>query len=174
MWKKHSNNQTFHSKRLNHNISKKFDPTKLFYDEKLKRYEFYIDETLNKQQNKPDKAGYGIYTGQAHISSFCDKVDGEQTLQNATYQGILHVLKTFSLDEPIIFCLDRKAVIDVMENLPQSYRNKQDALHLDTLNQIKEILDKRTVCGPNPNFTRRVRTPSRACFESVTLSQALA
>ena len=48
------------------------------------------------------------------------------------------------MDQPIIFCIDRKAVIDVLEEFPTAYREKQDALHLDTLNQIQEILKQRT------------------------------
>ena len=31
-----------------------------------------------------------------------------------------------------------------MENFPTTYREKQDSLHLDTLNQIQEILQQRT------------------------------
>ena len=56
-------------------------------------------------------------------------MDEEQTLQNATYQGILYILKKFPLDEYIIFYIDRKVVIDVMENFPPTYRKKQDLLH---------------------------------------------
>ena len=71
-------------------------------------------------------------------------MDGEQTLQNATYQGIIDVLKSLPKELPIIFCIDRKAVIDVLENPPTSFKEKQDTLHLDTVNQILEILEERT------------------------------
>ena len=31
-----------------------------------------------------------------------------------------------------------------MENFPERYRDKQESLHLDTLNKIKEVLNTRT------------------------------
>ena len=143
--KKNDNLQDVISKRLNIEMREEvFDTNDFFYDEEYEGYEVYIDETIKKTKNKPDKAGYGIHFNRKHKYNFYDRVDGEQTLQNATYQGILHVLKKFPLDEPIIFCIDRKAVIDVMENFPTTYREKQDSLHLDTLNQIQEILQQRT------------------------------
>jgi len=105
----------------------------------MKGYEIYVDESfVNK------KAGYGIYIGKKHQYNFYDKVEGEQTLQNATYQGILHVLKGFPKDEPIIFIIDRKAVLDVLDNFPTTYKNQQSALHLDTLKQIQEQIQQRT------------------------------
>jgi hypothetical protein len=121
-----------------------FNPGYFHFDEEMGGYEIYVDETLKQQKGKPDKAGYGIHIGKKHQYNFYDRVEGEQTLQNATYQGILHVLKGFPLDEPILFGIDRKAVIDVMENFPKAYKDKQSSLHLDTLNQIKEVLEQRT------------------------------
>jgi ribonuclease HI len=92
---------------------------------------------------KEGKAAYGVYCVEDKFN-YSDRVEGEQTLQNATYQGILHVLKGMPLTTAINFVIDRKAVIDVMENFPKTYRNKQDSLHLDTLLQIEEILQRRT------------------------------
>ena len=77
-----------------------------------------------------------IYIGKKHQYNLYDRVEGEQTLQNATYQGILHVLKGFPLDEPIVFGIDRKAVIDVHGELSHIVQRQQNVPHLDTLNQI--------------------------------------
>src|SRR5271155_4657013 len=77
-------------KRLNRYPQWEFNPDNFFFDEEMKGYKIYVDEFfVNK------KAGYGIYIGKKHQYNFYDKVEGEQTLQNATYQGILHVLKEF-------------------------------------------------------------------------------
>ena len=99
-------------KGLNRYHPWEFNAEHFYYDEEMGGYEIYVDETLKKQKGKPDKAGYGIYIGKKHQYNLYDRVEGEQTLQNATYQGILHVLKGFPLDEPIVFGIDRKAVID--------------------------------------------------------------
>ena len=89
----------FISTRLNIDIREDtFNPNDFFFDEEYQGYEVYIDETLKKTKNKPDKAGYGIYFNKKHKYNHYDRVDGEQTLQNATYQGILHTLKKFPMD----------------------------------------------------------------------------
>ena len=126
-------------KRLERDIEWEFYPDNFYFDEENQGYEVYIDESLKK-----DKAGYGVYLRRKHQYNFYDRVDGEQTLQNATYHGILHVLKGFPTDEPLIMIIDRKAVINVMENFPTTYRNQQNSLHMDTLNQIQERLKQRT------------------------------
>ena len=110
-----------------------------FFDKELKGYEIYVDETL---VNK--KAGFGIHIKKRNQYNFYDRVEGEETLQNATYQGILHTLKGFPQDQPIVFIIDRKGVINVMENFPTSHKKQQDSLHLDTLKRIQEELLKRT------------------------------
>ena len=115
-----------------------FEPEQFYFDEEYQGYEITIDESL-----KENKAGYGIYLGRKHKYNFYSRVEGEQTLQNATYQGILHVLKGFPVDEPIIFILDRESVIKVMENFPTRHKDKQNSLHLDVLNQIEEMLAQR-------------------------------
>ena len=125
-------------KRININ-EWKIDLDKLSYDEELQGYEIFIDESL-----KNEKAGYGIYYCKQHEYNYYDRVDGEQTLSNATLQGILHVLKNFPLNLPIIFGIDRKAVIEVVNNLPKSIKEQQNTLHIDTIRQIIEILEKRT------------------------------
>ena len=125
-------------KRLNRRSEWDFAPEDFFYDEELQGYEIYIDESLKKK-----KAGYGIYMRKKHKYNYYDQVEGEQTLSNATLQGILHVLQKFPLDEPIIFMIDRKVVIDVMENIPISYKDQQEALHLDTIKQIKNAIQLR-------------------------------
>jgi hypothetical protein len=43
-------------------------------------YEIFIDESLRKQKEKPDKAGYRIHIRKKHEYNFFDRVDGEQTL----------------------------------------------------------------------------------------------
>ena len=73
------------SKRLNYDMKEEFNPEDFFYDEEYQGYEVYIDESLKKQKNKPDKAGYGIHFMRKHKHNFYERVDGEQTLQNATY-----------------------------------------------------------------------------------------
>jgi hypothetical protein len=64
--------------------------------------------------------------------NYFDCIEGEQELQNATYQGILHVLKEFPLDKAIIFIIDRKAAIDIMENLPKTQKKRQEAGYTNT------------------------------------------
>ena len=110
-----------------------------YYNEEEKAYEIYIDETL-----KDNKAGYGVFCKQNSEYNYCSRVEGEQTLQNATYQGILHALKGVPKDQAINFIIDRKAVIDVFNKFPATYRERQETLHLDTLIQIEAILKERT------------------------------
>ena len=105
-------------------------------------YEIYIDETENKQI--PNTAGYAVYCKKDSVNNFYSRVEGEHTLQNATYQGILHVLQGVPKNEKINFIIDRKAVIDVMDDFPQIYKKRQYSLHLETLVQIEEILKERT------------------------------
>ena len=82
-------------------------------------------ETINSKLDTPrlakGKAGYGIFYRRKHAYNFYDRVEREQTLSNATYQGILHILQNFPYDKNLIFCIDRKAVIDVMENFPTKF-----------------------------------------------------
>eukprot|EP00026_Physarum_polycephalum_P003190 Phypoly_transcript_03200.p1 GENE.Phypoly_transcript_03200~~Phypoly_transcript_03200.p1 ORF type:complete len:396 (+),score=55.22 Phypoly_transcript_03200:875-2062(+) len=110
-----------------------------FFNENEEAYEIFIDETY-----KENKAGYGVFCKNNSKNNYFSRVEGEQTLQNATYQGILHVLKEAPQNEKINFILDRKAVIDVMEDFSTSYKERQNSLHLDTLLQIEEIIKMRT------------------------------
>src|SRR5215475_1377941 len=110
-----------------------------FYNDNDKAYEIYIDET-----GKDGVAGYGVYCKPNSKNNYYSRVEGEQTLQNATYQGILHVLKGVPKNETINFIIDRKAVIDVFNKFPSTYRERQNTLHLDTLIQIENILKSRT------------------------------
>ena len=112
---------------------------KCFYNEQEKAYEIYIDETL-----KNNIAGYGIYCKNNSKNNYYSRTEGEQTLQNSTYQAVLHVLKGAPVEAPLIFIIDRKAAIDILNNLPKTYRQKQDSLHLDILNQIEIIMKNRT------------------------------
>ena len=60
------------------------------------------------------------------------------------YNDILHALKGVPKDQAINFIIDRKAVIDVFNKFPTTYRERQETLHLDTLIQIEAILKERT------------------------------
>jgi len=110
-----------------------------FFNEVEEAYEIYVDET-----EKNNMAGYGIFCNHNSQNNYYSRVEGEQTLQNATYQGILHVLKGVPKNQAINFIIDRKAVIDIFNKLPNTYKDRQDTLHLDTLIQIEEILKERT------------------------------
>jgi pyrroloquinoline quinone (PQQ) biosynthesis protein C len=44
-------------------------------------------------------------------------------------------LKNF-LDKAIMFIIDRKTAIDIIENLPKTQKERQEAHHMDTLTQI--------------------------------------
>ena len=48
------------------------------------------------------------------------------------------------LHVPINFIIDCKAAIDIIENIPTKYKEKQFLLHLDTVLKIEEILKQRT------------------------------
>ena len=98
-----------------------------FFNDTKEVYEIYIDET-----EKNNMAGYRIYCKHNSQNNFYSRVKKEQTLQNATYQGILHVLKRAPKNQVINFIIDRKAVIDV-NKFPNTYRDRQNTLHLDTL-----------------------------------------
>jgi len=76
--------------------------------------------------------GYRIYCKHNSQNNFYNRVK-KQTLQNATYQRILHVLKKVPKNQVINFIIDRKAVIDVFNKFPNTYRDRQNTLHLDTL-----------------------------------------
>jgi hypothetical protein len=105
-----------------------WDMTKCYKSEENEGYEIFVDETL-----KNNIAGYGIFCKKDSKYNYFSRVEGEQTLQNATYQKILHVLKGVPNDEKINFILDRKGIIDIFEKFPKTYREKQNSLHLDTL-----------------------------------------
>src|SRR5271163_4830936 len=110
-----------------------------FFNKVEEVYEIYVDKT---EKNK--MAGYGIYCKQNSQNNFYSRVKGEQTLQNATYQGILHVLKGIPKNVVINFIIDKKTIIDVFNKYPTTYKNRQDSLHLDTLIQIENILKNQT------------------------------
>jgi hypothetical protein len=109
------------------------------YNEEEENFEIFIDESF-----KNNKAGYGVFCKNNSKYNYFSRVEGEQTLQNATYQGVLHVLKGFPINKNINFIIDRKAVIDVLEKIPTAFRERQNSLHLDTIIQIEQILKKRT------------------------------
>ena len=46
-------------------------------------------------------------------------------------------------DKDINFIIDRKAVIDIMEDFSKSYKKRQESLHLDTLIQIENIVKEK-------------------------------
>ena len=75
-----------------------------YYNKEEEAYKIYIDETL-----KDNKAGYGVFCKQNSEYNYCNRVEGEQTLQNATHEGILHALKGVPKDQAINFIIDRKA-----------------------------------------------------------------
>jgi hypothetical protein len=110
-----------------------------YKNEENEGYEIFVNETL-----KNNIAGYGIFCKKNSKYNYYSRVEGKQTLQNAMYQGILHVLKGIPKDENIDFILDRKEVIDIFEKFPKTYRECQNSLHLDTLLQIEEIMKERT------------------------------
>ena len=49
------------------------------------------------------------------------------------YQKILHVLKEIPKNQVINFIIDWKTVIDVFNNLPSTYKDRQNTLYLNTL-----------------------------------------
>ena len=67
-------------KRLEQVKKWKISPDTMHLDQDYMGYEVYIDESL-----KNNKAGYGIWFGDKHEYNFYSRVEGEQTLQNATY-----------------------------------------------------------------------------------------
>jgi hypothetical protein len=79
-----------------------------------------VDETKFRK-----RTGYGIHMSKLRQVNYFDCTEEEQELQNATYQEILHVLKEFLLDKVIIFIIDRKAVIDIMKNLPKTQKESK-------------------------------------------------
>jgi hypothetical protein len=111
-----------------------------YKNEENEGYEIFVDETL-----KNNIAEYSIFCKKDNKYNYYSRVEGEQILQNATYQKILHVLKGIPKDEKINFVLDRKEVIDIFEKFPKTYRERQNSLYFDTLLQIEEIMNKRTV-----------------------------
>jgi hypothetical protein len=98
---KSNNNKAFILKRINILSRLTLDPRNYYYDEEQEEYEVIVDET--KFGKRTD---YSIHMSKLHQVNYFDYTEGEQKLQNATYQRILHVLKEFLLD---IFIIDRKA-----------------------------------------------------------------
>ena len=110
----------------------------IYYDEEKECYEIFVDETF-----KDNKAAYTVYYNKDSENNYYSRVEGEQTLQNAVYQGILHALKHLPKDIPINFIIDRNAVIDVLQRIPTKYKDRQYMLHLDTIIQIENELKLR-------------------------------
>jgi hypothetical protein len=111
-----------------------------YYDQKLKCYEVQIDESL-----KNGKAGYGIYYKHNCVYNFYDRVYGDQTLQNTTYQSIEHVLNTFPFNKPLCIILDRKSVFDIMKKVTKlKYKQELDLDYLDVIKRIQDIIKNRT------------------------------
>ena len=66
---------------MNYDMKEEFNPEDFFYDEEYQGYEVYIDESLKKQKNKLDKAGYGIHFMRKHKYNFYESSLGNP-LQN--------------------------------------------------------------------------------------------
>jgi len=126
-------------KRINLQKHWLFSSKNVTYDKDTQTFEIYIDETL-----KNNKAAYSVFCKKDSRNNYYSRVEGEQTLQNGTYQGILHTLKHTPYNIPLNFIIDRKAAIDIIENIPIKYKDRQYLLHLDTVLQIEEILKQRT------------------------------
>jgi hypothetical protein len=97
-------------------------------NEENEGYEIFVDETL-----KNNIVGHSIFCKKNSKYNYYSCIEREQTLQNATYQEILHLLKGILKDEKINFVLDRKGVIDIFEKFLKTYRERQNSLYLDTL-----------------------------------------
>jgi hypothetical protein len=95
------------------------DSRNYYYDEELKGYEVAVDETKFRKRTR-----YSIHMSKLHQVNYFNCTEGKQELQNATYQEILHVLKEFLLDKAIIFIIDRKVAIDIIENLPKTQKER--------------------------------------------------
>ena len=74
-------------KKLNLNKEWIINNQNIYYDEEKECYEIFVDETF-----KDNKAAYAVYCNKDSENNYYSRVEGEQTLQNATYQGILHDL----------------------------------------------------------------------------------
>ena len=86
---------------------------RFLYDNNFQAYEVHIDETFAN-----GKAGYGIFYKRNNLFNYYNRAYAEQTLQNATFQGIEHVLKTFPKDKPLCIYLDHESVLKVVRKLP--------------------------------------------------------
>ncbi len=64
-------------------------------------------------------------------------------MQNTIYQGIEHVLKTFSKDKPLTILLDKKSVLKICVKLPLKYKDKLDVEHQEMINKIEKLLLQR-------------------------------
>jgi len=116
------------------------------YDD-VSGYEVFVDESL-----KDGIATFGIFYKNNNRHNYCDKVVGEQSLQNATYQGIAHVLHTFPTDEPLIIYLDRESVLKILWKFPLNYKQKLIAHNVDMIELIEHLLSKRTA----PTYWKQV------------------
>ena len=104
-------------KRINRYLQ--WNMKECYFNDAENIYEIFIDETL-----KNEEAGYTVYCKTNSKNNYFSRVEGERTLQNATYQGILHVLKATPPKTPINFIIDRKVVIDVFNNYSTSHKER--------------------------------------------------
>jgi uncharacterized Fe-S cluster-containing protein len=80
------------------------------------------------------RIGYGIHMSKLHQVNYFDaqKKNKNYKMQHIKKE-ILHVLKEFLLDKAIIFIIDRKVAINIIENLPKTQKERQAVYHMDTL-----------------------------------------
>ena len=73
-----------------------------------------------------------------------NRVYGPQILQNATYQGVEHVLSTFPTNKNINIYLDREGALKVLNKLPLCDKEMHHAHEVNMLNKIAHLIKKRT------------------------------
>jgi len=113
-----------------------FDP-----DPSYNAYEIFVDETITSSAKA--ESGYGIYYGHANPCNSYYKVYGNNSLQNATLQGIEKVLKTVDHTVNVCIYIDRESVLKVLNKLPLTPQEEHHTTELNMVKRIMHLVNKR-------------------------------
>ena len=111
-----------------------------YFEDSQQAYEVFVDESRDFTTGE---CGYGVWWGENNPNNCNYKVYGNNSLQNATYQGIEWVLDTTPAHLNLNIYVDRKPGLDTLHKIPLTPRDKNLAYELNMINKITSQLTNR-------------------------------
>ena len=110
-----------------------------YFDIEYQAFEVFVDESL-----KDNKAAFGVFYGNNCNLNCSTRVYGPQTLQNATFQGVEHVLELFPKNENVSIYIDRESALQLLWKLPLPPSKNNHVHELNMLNKISYLIAQRS------------------------------